>query len=137
MRRPAKPITVLGGLTSFGGAGNNYSMHVCLPYNQSHFGLSKQQLTWRTPGHNGDCPTTTQPINQEKTRTCPCKRRSFDVSTCHMFIQTSSKGWKVIPIQQPSSRDTYRLADSANCGEYRGGSHYRSMYLSMLTFNES
>ncbi|GAM34050.1 hypothetical protein TCE0_015r01382 [Talaromyces pinophilus] len=26
-RRPAKPITVLGGLTSFGGAGNNYSMH--------------------------------------------------------------------------------------------------------------
>lgn len=23
-----KPITVLGGLTSFGGAGNNYSMHV-------------------------------------------------------------------------------------------------------------
>ncbi|KAF3400486.1 hypothetical protein DPV78_004889 [Talaromyces pinophilus] len=25
--RPAKPITVLGGLTSFGGAGNNYSMH--------------------------------------------------------------------------------------------------------------
>lgn len=24
-----KPITVLGGLTSFGGAGNNYSMHVC------------------------------------------------------------------------------------------------------------
>lgn len=24
----AKPITLLGGLTSFGGAGNNYSMHV-------------------------------------------------------------------------------------------------------------
>ncbi|KAH8704740.1 hypothetical protein BGW36DRAFT_1118 [Talaromyces proteolyticus] len=24
---PSKPITVLGGLTSFGGAGNNYSMH--------------------------------------------------------------------------------------------------------------
>lgn len=23
-----KPITLLGGLTSFGGAGNNYSMHV-------------------------------------------------------------------------------------------------------------
>lgn len=28
----AKPITLLGGLTSFGGAGNNYSMHVS-PYN--------------------------------------------------------------------------------------------------------
>ena len=26
-----KPITLLGGLTSFGGAGNNYSMHVSLP----------------------------------------------------------------------------------------------------------
>ncbi|CRG84630.1 hypothetical protein PISL3812_01889 [Talaromyces islandicus] len=26
-RNPSKPITVLGGLTSFGGAGNNYSMH--------------------------------------------------------------------------------------------------------------
>lgn len=26
---PAKPISLLGGLTSFGGAGNNYSMHVC------------------------------------------------------------------------------------------------------------
>ena len=26
---PPKPITLLGGLTSFGGAGNNYSMHVC------------------------------------------------------------------------------------------------------------
>ncbi|CAK7231625.1 hypothetical protein SCUCBS95973_007981 [Sporothrix curviconia] len=25
--RPQKPITLLGGLTSFGGAGNNYSMH--------------------------------------------------------------------------------------------------------------
>lgn len=23
-----KPVTLLGGLTSFGGAGNNYSMHV-------------------------------------------------------------------------------------------------------------
>ena len=26
--RYEKPITLLGGLTSFGGAGNNYSMHV-------------------------------------------------------------------------------------------------------------
>jgi hypothetical protein len=26
--QPNKPITLLGGLTSFGGAGNNYSMHV-------------------------------------------------------------------------------------------------------------
>jgi hypothetical protein len=25
---PKKPITLLGGLTSFGGAGNNYSLHV-------------------------------------------------------------------------------------------------------------
>lgn len=25
---PSKPLTLLGGLTSFGGAGNNYSMHV-------------------------------------------------------------------------------------------------------------
>lgn len=25
---PSKPISLLGGLTSFGGAGNNYSMHV-------------------------------------------------------------------------------------------------------------
>lgn len=24
-----KPTTLLGGLTSFGGAGNNYSLHVC------------------------------------------------------------------------------------------------------------
>lgn len=28
MLQPEKPITLLGGLTSFGGAGNNYSMHV-------------------------------------------------------------------------------------------------------------
>ncbi|KAB8801893.1 hypothetical protein FH972_026714 [Carpinus fangiana] len=27
---PAKPITLLGGLTSFGGAGNNYSMHAII-----------------------------------------------------------------------------------------------------------
>lgn len=26
--KPEKPTTLLGGLTSFGGAGNNYSMHV-------------------------------------------------------------------------------------------------------------
>lgn len=26
--KPAKPYSLLGGLTSFGGAGNNYSMHV-------------------------------------------------------------------------------------------------------------
>jgi hypothetical protein len=30
-----KPITLLGGLTSFGGAGNNYSMHV-RPYQSKH-----------------------------------------------------------------------------------------------------
>lgn len=30
-----KPITLLGGLTSFGGAGNNYSMHVSLPSHAS------------------------------------------------------------------------------------------------------
>lgn len=33
---PSKPITLLGGLTSFGGAGNNYSLHVrlflCIPF---------------------------------------------------------------------------------------------------------
>lgn len=29
----SKPITLLGGLTSFGGAGNNYSMHVSLLLN--------------------------------------------------------------------------------------------------------
>jgi hypothetical protein len=29
----SKPVTLLGGLTSFGGAGNNYSMHVsCFPF---------------------------------------------------------------------------------------------------------
>lgn len=28
IENPAKPISLLGGLTSFGGAGNNYSMHV-------------------------------------------------------------------------------------------------------------
>lgn len=28
--KPRKPITLLGGLTSFGGAGNNYSMHVSI-----------------------------------------------------------------------------------------------------------
>lgn len=27
IEEPEKPITLLGGLTSFGGAGNNYSMH--------------------------------------------------------------------------------------------------------------
>lgn len=28
MTKGSKPVTLLGGLTSFGGAGNNYSMHV-------------------------------------------------------------------------------------------------------------
>lgn len=27
IEEPEKPLTLLGGLTSFGGAGNNYSMH--------------------------------------------------------------------------------------------------------------
>lgn len=27
---PSKPITLLGGLTSFGGAGNNYSLHAII-----------------------------------------------------------------------------------------------------------
>jgi hypothetical protein len=30
MTKQSKPITLLGGLTSFGGAGNNYSMHVSI-----------------------------------------------------------------------------------------------------------
>lgn len=29
--KPEKPISLLGGLTSFGGAGNNYSMHASTP----------------------------------------------------------------------------------------------------------
>ena len=37
-----KPITILGGLTSFGGAGNNYSMHVSASINFSTF-------EWRDP----------------------------------------------------------------------------------------
>ena len=36
----AKPITILGGLTSFGGAGNNYSMHVSAS-------LSPSTIGWR------------------------------------------------------------------------------------------
>lgn len=31
---PPRPITLLGGLTSFGGAGNNYSLHVCISKSQ-------------------------------------------------------------------------------------------------------
>lgn len=37
----SKPLSVLGGLTSFGGAGNNYSMHVGLP----HPGIQQTMLT--------------------------------------------------------------------------------------------
>ncbi|KAK0119515.1 hypothetical protein ONS95_010956 [Cadophora gregata] len=37
LTKQAKPITLLGGLTSFGGAGNNYSMHVSIA----------KTLTWR------------------------------------------------------------------------------------------
>ena len=33
--KPEKPITLLGGLTSFGGAGNNYSMHVSVGHRLS------------------------------------------------------------------------------------------------------
>lgn len=33
--KPPRPITLLGGLTSFGGAGNNYSMHVSSSLNNS------------------------------------------------------------------------------------------------------
>jgi hypothetical protein len=43
-----RPISLLGGLTSFGGAGNNYSMHVCtLKY-------SYQFNTHLMIGHNRD-----------------------------------------------------------------------------------
>ena len=38
----AKPITILGGLTSFGGAGNNYSMHVSVSAS-----LSPSTIGWR------------------------------------------------------------------------------------------
>jgi hypothetical protein len=41
--KPEKPITVLGGLTSFGGAGNNYSMHVRLITYVS----IERMLTWK------------------------------------------------------------------------------------------
>ncbi|OAQ99293.1 hypothetical protein LLEC1_06889 [Akanthomyces lecanii] len=37
--KPEKPISLLGGLTSFGGAGNNYSMHAKLRSRKYHNGL--------------------------------------------------------------------------------------------------
>lgn len=43
--RPPKPITLLGGLTSFGGAGNNYSMHAITEMSR--------QLRQGNKGNNG------------------------------------------------------------------------------------
>lgn len=40
---PKKPITLLGGLTSFGGAGNNYSLHVSPLYTFTRSPLTTQQ----------------------------------------------------------------------------------------------
>lgn len=43
-KNPSRPITLLGGLTSFGGAGNNYSMHAL---------TAMVRELRRGPGHNG------------------------------------------------------------------------------------
>jgi len=44
MTRQSKPITLLGGLTSFGGAGNNYSMHVSISLHHVTYLTSMQAL---------------------------------------------------------------------------------------------
>lgn len=52
----SKPLTVLGGLTSFGGAGNNYSMHVCFLLLKHLVPLAFH--TYSLPGHHGNDPPT-------------------------------------------------------------------------------
>ena len=45
MTKQPKTITLLGGLTSFGGAGNNYSMHVSITFAYWKTLISIQALT--------------------------------------------------------------------------------------------
>lgn len=52
---PSKPLTLLGGLTSFGGAGNNYSMHVCQPCHMLTRLCGRRKLTKRSARRSLKC----------------------------------------------------------------------------------
>ena len=119
-----KPLTLLGGLTSFGGAGNNYSMHVSQldpssPFLSSYlhtpsYRTTKQQpltsdiLSFLQKGHNrNDSPTPPIiaffiPSKRPHSR----KWRLADLSTRNLSVN-STQSKRVFPLstEEPSSRD--------------------------------
>lgn len=87
-----KPITLLGGLTSFGGAGNNYSMHV-----------SHTQVSERSNGNSTDfCAVSNSNGARAEERKWPawldsCEWRTINLSACCLSLHTSKTRWFRIP----------------------------------------
>lgn len=87
--KPQKPITVLGGLTSFGGAGNNYSMHVWLP----RLGIGRPMLTATGNHRNGS--SAAQGLWSE--RPDPSKRGLPVIPACYLSLRPASEELDTLP----------------------------------------
>ena len=111
---PPKPITLLGGLTSFGGAGNNYSMHVCT----TNRVVSKKGADSGTGFHRDDPPVAQE---QWQDRSCTCKSRRGYVSACRLPVEQPEIGQRIISQSQPATRYGHGCPDTSSFGEGRWG----------------
>ena len=99
-----RPITLLGGLTSFGGAGNNYSMHVSPPI-LSLF-LHHQTARFRPADHYASGPHsngTKAASRPRQKRLDPCKRRRTNTPTRPLSLHETQTRRFCVPGQEPPS----------------------------------
>jgi hypothetical protein len=112
---PPKPITLLGGLTSFGGAGNNYSMHVSSSRGPS-FLMTIQQIKkidpdLTPPGYHRD--GSQAPKRTGSSRVDISKRRRRDTPACYLSLLQAPQPPLSIPCEKPSSQSHDRLASAS------------------------
>lgn len=99
--RPHKPITLLGGLTSFGGAGNNYSMHVSSYSDRP--GVDTKLMV--SAGDYRDDQKTTRKREQDRSRACQWRRS--DLPACSVSFISSTCRWSTIPPAKSVACDPY------------------------------
>lgn len=108
-----RPTTLLGGLTSFGGAGNNYSMHVCgLRYSKPYEISELIKI-----GNHGDGAPA--PAGQWPYRPRPRQWRRSVASPCSVSVSTTTR--RLCPLSEPKSSSTAcQRCPTAYCRECPG-----------------
>jgi hypothetical protein len=102
----SKPVTLLGGLTSFGGAGNNYSMHVSCSLKIS------SRVKLMLAGFDADGAKSQK--RQISQWVDPCKWRRLHISACDLPFFATQKRRLSIPSEESSAPCCHRLVCAAS-----------------------